>query len=123
MPKAPFNTTYDAYYGPSGFWGPPGTVYVFNAPCRLVYYDNIFFQDGVSIYETAWLTFAGDPLYGPAWSAPSPGVAQGDYGASTQIAIPSGSAPQWVQSQYELVAGVLPVGYWRARLIPLPLPF
>lgn len=119
--RGAYNTTFDAAYGPSGVWGPPGVVYLVDQPCRLVLYDRIFGASGIGVVETAWLTTDYQFLNGPAVYSAGAGTYLFDFYASDQLVVPSLGVANWWVTQYEYVWDeTFTSTYGRYRLSPLP---
>jgi hypothetical protein len=123
MPRGAFNTTCDLIFGPSGVWGPPGVVWAFACPCRLVVYDQIIGETALATFEAAWVTVDVQVPNGPYDQLVAPGQVLVDYYASDQLAIPSGGpATHYVMQVYLVSNGRDPV-YYRANVAPLPYAF
>lgn len=123
--RGSYDSEMDVYYGPSSLAGPPGTLYRFAVPCRLVPQTMITQVDWPLLLELGWVTYDGPPLYGPGITGTLAGVAQYDLRQADQVALPSGGPVLFVVCRGEHVVPTdLPVrpGYYRHFLVPLPLP-
>ena len=120
--RAPYNTTFDAFFGPSGDYGPAGVQYVFGEPCRLVLYDQVFPVDGVGPLEVAWVTNDLYPLNPPLTAFLAPGLYSFDYYSGDQVSIPSGVPPNFFVTAADLVIPTVGGAYYRFRVVPLPYP-
>jgi hypothetical protein len=123
MARGSYNTTYDAYYGTGGSWGPPGVKFITAQPCRLVYYDRVLPQYGFAYYETAWLTEDSGLLLGPTVTVPGVNQALFYTADAALVSVPSGALPTWWVSSMDYVVPFVLPPYYRWHLAPLPLPF
>jgi hypothetical protein len=121
--QAPFDTTFDSYFGPGSVFGFPGAPNAVNQPCRLVFYDSIINVSGIGNFEVAWLTSEWLNCYPPNVTVGLPNQCTYDISSADQVAVPSGSAVQYWITQFEICESSGGLLYFRARLAPLPLPF
>lgn len=121
--RAPYDTTFDSYFGPTSVAGPPGSINVVNAPCRYVPIDQVFQATDIGPYLSAGMTTDNLSVTIPQIVFTGAREFAVDLGQADQIAIPSGSAPQWYVAradEFLLPNGTIYARYW---LAPLPYPF
>jgi hypothetical protein len=114
--RASFNTTCDLYGGPGS--ASPG-IYASNVDCRLVLEDGILTVGTGAPALPFYLTIEAEEPIG-AWLT---GAAFGvDPALADQVAVPSGSAPQWWVIYTDQVIWLGQTPYFRSYLVGLPLP-
>lgn len=116
--RAPFDTTFASYAFPiGGIYGPALTT---NRPCRLVESRDIDVSAGLMPGDLVWVT-TDDILSPPAYTYVWPGtVIFADLSVASVLAIPSGSAPEWLVVEAQTVTPVAAPPYYRylVRLLP-----
>lgn len=115
MPRGPFDTTCDLYGGP-GSASPGGLIGTFD--CRLVEADGIFLIGTEAPNRVSWMTIEDEVPVGP-WQTGSRPM---NPALADQVAIPSGTAVQWWVLYTEVIDWQGQDVYYRANLVPLPLP-
>jgi len=115
MGRAPFDTTCDLYTGPGT--ASPGT-FIGTFPCRLVVEDGI---EPVGTGNRDIPYYLTIDAYQPrgAWTAPFFGM---DAALSDQVAVPSGTMPQWWVLYTDHIIWRGQAEYFRSYLVDLPIP-
>lgn len=112
MPRAKFNTDCDFIYGPAA--STPGVVYA-TVPCRIVWERYELPMEERLIGRIAYITMdAGRPtlaLQGGTLDQPTL-----DYDYADRLAVPSGSAPDYLPLFTELVRFGTSSEYWRVHV-------
>jgi len=121
--RAPYNNTFDSFFGPTNVFGGPGNPNVVNQACRLVPIDNVQLITWYDGFATADITTDTPLVTPPGDLLVSPGVAQADFYYADQVAIPSGAAPNYFVADAHQILGSDGNVYYRYTLIPLPYPF
>lgn len=115
MPRAPFNTTCDIFDGPGG---PVPNAFIGACPCRLVINDDIDVIGPGAPVIFGWVTMDAITPKG-AFVLPYLTI---DPSRAYQIAVPSGTFPQWwILFIEEITYGIQPT-YIRCEIVALPLP-
>lgn len=117
--RAALNTTYDAYYGPNSQSGTPGTRWLTNKPCRVVPATQINKFDFPFGLVTGWLTAVSGSITRPFYTSQYLGQWQADISTADQIAVPSGTTPQYYAIRLEGVNPIVRTAYDRIGLLPI----
>lgn len=113
--RGKFNNTVDVFKGPGS--GDPG-AFVGTFPCRLVREDAIS-TDGLGAPVISWYITIDAYLPIGSWTYPSFGL---DASLADQLAIPSGTSPQFWVLYTDVVRWHALTPYFRSYLVLLPVP-
>ena len=112
-----FNTTFNCYAGPNALVNPGGLKGA--GPCRLVIQDGILFTGMNHLNRFAWLTLdAINPI--GSWAADAAVL---NPGLADQFTVATHPGSRWWNLYTETVNWHAQPVYYRANLVPLPIPF